>query len=422
MTEHDERQDEEMEERAPATEATESPHTGEEPAPRRHPHEVEPVETIATARHVTHPHAAAVASLGADEAAGGVVGGERRGSARRFVAALLAATFLLMAAVGAVNAIVDPYGVLGTGIYKLPEGGDRDIKVALVNDLKQSPELIILGSSRARRVDPAYLQEKTGLRTFNMSVGGGRPSDSWAFVNLLHERFPQAGFRYLYLVDVESFTKLQLHPGLLNQPDLRRYFPSSELHSSRLQSSLWIFSWQTLRDSWSLVRADRTKAERALKAKRRQFRPDGYMLGGPQSERPLRQSKLDYSISEYEELYRTDYTRLDPGAQEYFEKTLALLDELGGEGVVVITPMHPDVIAAIGPLGWDRRHHEVVDYLTGLQPTYGFTLVDLATIDTFGGDPQGFNDGVHMKPDNLTKMIDTVLARSDQLDGSGPPP
>ena len=88
-------------------------------------------------------------------------------SARGYVTVLLACSLGLMALVAAFNAIVDPFGTVGTGLLPTATWSDRTIKVNLIDRLKTPPQLIVLGSSRAMKIQPRFLQRKTGLPGFN---------------------------------------------------------------------------------------------------------------------------------------------------------------------------------------------------------------------------------------------------------------
>jgi len=55
------------------------------------------------------------------------------------------------------------------------------------------------------RVDPAYLQQLTGLTGFNCAVSSGSIADTWVFIHLVHDRFPDSTQHYLWLVDAEQF-------------------------------------------------------------------------------------------------------------------------------------------------------------------------------------------------------------------------
>src|SRR5205814_2373867 len=81
-------------------------------------------------------------------------------------------------AVLAFDAAVDPWGQLGTGLFPSLIPTDRPAKAKLVDRLAAPPELVVFGSSRALKIDPAYLQRKLGLRGFNAGVSDGEPEDA----------------------------------------------------------------------------------------------------------------------------------------------------------------------------------------------------------------------------------------------------
>ena len=83
------------------------------------------------------------------------------------------------------NTLADPYGMIGTKLLPTVTTSDRTIKADFIEKLKQPPQLVVLGSSRSMRYEPAYLQQKTGLRTFNAGVNGiGGTADAWAMTEL----------------------------------------------------------------------------------------------------------------------------------------------------------------------------------------------------------------------------------------------
>ena len=116
-----------------------------------------------------------------------------------------------MAAVGALNTLADPYGMVGMKLVPSATTSDRTIKADAIDALDQAPELVVLGSSRSMRYEPEYLKQKTGLRTFNAGVNGiGGTADAWAMTNYIHDSFPGARQAYFWLLDVESFVPFRV--------------------------------------------------------------------------------------------------------------------------------------------------------------------------------------------------------------------
>jgi hypothetical protein len=50
---------------------------------------------------------------------------------------------------------------------------DRSVKLTLIEQAKSSPQILILGSSRARQAEPAFVEQLTGKTAFNAAVTGG---------------------------------------------------------------------------------------------------------------------------------------------------------------------------------------------------------------------------------------------------------
>ena len=77
-------------------------------------------------------------------------------------------------------------------------------------------------------------------------------------------------------------------------------------------------------------------------------------------------------------------------------------------------PRRPRAIFHVGGNGaglrGQARRDEVMTYLKGLQDRYGFGLLDRSDLATFGGDPDEFYDGFHMKRANARKLTRSVVA------------
>ena len=102
---------------------------------------------------------------------------------RRFVLSLLAATVGLLVAVLSLNILIDPFDLFHTGLVPTAIENDRAIKIGLLDSLKASPDILILGSSRSRHAQPAFLQQLTGRTGFNAGVTGGDATDEWVFTH-----------------------------------------------------------------------------------------------------------------------------------------------------------------------------------------------------------------------------------------------
>jgi hypothetical protein len=338
----------------------------------------------------------------------------------RFVIWLLAGTIGVLGSVFAFNVVVDPYGTVGTGLFPVGIPEDPAIKVGLMNRLKTPPQVLVLGSSRSMKVEPAYIRQKTGMPGFNAGVRSGTPIDAWAMVRYAHDRFPGVRKHYLWMLDVEAFRSGAVKSNLLTVGALARYFPPSMRRSSRLTSLPDLLSWQATTDSLKVVRAriqrgtSLTPHQQRKQRKTGEFSPDGFRRSDFNDDQMARGHTLDErlrgSIVEYRAIFGS-YHELSGRQQRFFEQTLAAMNSNGEEPTIVISPVHPSLLAVIGPLGWNDRHRDVLAYLDSLSGRYRFQVADMSRISSFGGSPDQFFDGVHMRLANYHRLIDTVLAQ-----------
>ena len=102
-------------------------------------------------------------------------------------------------------------------------------------------------------------------------------------------------------------------------------------------------------------------------------------------------------------------------ARAYFEKTLQLLNDHGTTPVIVVMPVHPRVLAALRKHGRVSGPAPFPAYLHGLQTRYRLKVVDLTDLSSFGGDPQGFYDGVHINRENSNRVIDALVEQAGDV-------
>ncbi|MDX6596158.1 MAG: hypothetical protein QOE87_45 [Gaiellales bacterium] len=340
---------------------------------------------------------------------------------RRFVAGVLAGSISLLACIGAFNALVDPFGFVGSAVFPTAILSDRATKACLAERLPAGPQLVVYGSSRAMKVDPAFVSRLTGLTSFNAAVSSATPADVWAFANFLHDRFPGGRRRVIWLLDVESFRARPLDPGLLETPALSRYFSASARVGARIDSFWSLLSWKAAHDAFRVVTSRKASATTPVPCT---YRTNGVTEYAPNGLRQwdfhdLAQARgtslatgIGQSIAQYRTIYASGYERLAPTHQRWFERTLDVMHAWGIRPVIVLTPVQPKLLRVIGPLGWQRRHAEVVRFLHAVAKRTPFELLDASRVATFGGSRRAFYDGVHMTAPNARRLTAWLVGRS----------
>jgi hypothetical protein len=206
---------------------------------------------------------------------------------------------------------------------------------------------------------------------------------------------------------------------LLDSVDLAPYVSRSDRLTSRFKGIIDLLSWRALEDSLSSIQAsDRTSQPslsgpdmtarriRHLIARSDGFAPDGFY------------TRLDYDwnkgMRKYQAMYGDGslYTHLHGLPKTYLERALSDLNRWGEAPVIVLTPMHPKLMRTLAPVGWAARHRDLVDYLAQLRARYRFRFLDFTSIRSFGGDPNGFYDPVHMREPNLHRMLSAIAGRT----------
>ena len=271
----------------------------------------------------------------------------------------------------------------------------RVYKADLIEQLAKPPRIVVLGGSRATRFNPAFIAAETGETAFNAAVTHARPDDEWALVNLLHQRFPQAHFRFLWVMHVDEFGGHSPARDLLSDPTLSQYFPQE-----------WVTYWRGRRgvtpQSYPLL----TQPAGMLIA------PDGYSVHNSLDREarrlPLAQ-RVDDTIHQTMVEYRLYPSRLQPERRRFFEQTLRLMNSRGDKTVLLLAPMQPRYYAAVRHNGWGLRHAKVMHYLHGLQSRYRFDLLDLSRPSSVHARAGGFYDGVHMRPETCRRVFNAAL-------------
>ena len=344
-----------------------------------------------------------------------------------FVFALIVVTALVMGAVLALNVVADPYGSVGTHFFPTVTTSDRTVKADRIEALGQPPDLVVLGSSRSMRYEPEYLEEKTGLSAFNAGVNGiGGTADAWAMTQFVHDTWPEADPEYLWMLDVESFVPFEVGARTANEPRMAQYVGQASIGKGpkEFAQALWqnrstLFSLDTAYDSARLI-LYREEAKNSQSKYQKQILADGVLKPRKWSEKEW-DRRWPNSIERYSNLHKNVFKGLDPTAQEYFQKTLAFMNEQGKTPVIALTPVNPKLRQILAPLGWTERYEEVVAYLESLQGEYDFVLLDMTDPRVFDYDKQEWYDGVHMTAVNTRPAIDHILEQTGGWPPEQPP-
>jgi hypothetical protein len=325
---------------------------------------------------------------------------------------LLGATALAMLLVGALNWYVDPTGVTGrTTRWQVADNSAvRSAKLDLYEQALaegREPEVVLLGSSRTMKFDPAVAERLTGAQTFNAAVSGGVPSDAWLFTQYVRERQGDSFPHLVWGLDADAFRRKQLRDGLSTDPRMAPFVPWTERAAVKVASAGTLTELQTLEATVKSLRAGGNASDTG----ERRFSDDGMQLFSRDYEtrdvlrnRAIRRQTTNYANFVFE---RDGWEQVEDEPLQEFVDVVRAANELGDVPTIFITPYHPIAEQQLERYDLADRRAEVLDELRGLQQAgdVEFELVDLSDPASFGGDDRQWYDGVHMTPQNTERVL-----------------
>jgi hypothetical protein len=332
------------------------------------------------------------------------------GGYKSFVAAALVACFGVLGAVFTLNVLVDPLAIAGTGLVAPAVETDRGIKLDLIENLRVNPEILILGSSRARQAEPSFLRRLTGHTGFNAAVTGGTAADAWVMTRFAAERFRGQPRRFIWFVDVGIATN-GVNPELEDDPRASRYLAGKSLDFTLDDVATYI-SPQATRASWRVLDACVFDTCRS----RVRYLPDGSIAQPSLRFLPERSKSLRRAVAKLVAGTRAHPPRggrIDPRRYVYFERAITFMNERGARPVIVLNPVHPEVLAELRKHGYPGRRAALA-YLRRLQQRLDFVFVDGQDIRRWGGSPVDWSNATHVNRRNMRRLLRYVVAQSDR--------
>lgn len=348
-------------------------------------------------------------------------------SARTWAWLMLGATIVAAAAVAGFNAAVDPTAQLGTGIFDPVAAGPRDriVKSELLAAAKPPATLVVLGSSRSKKLDPAWLDAPRGI---NAAVVGGDLFEARVLAAWLAEgggEFPQL----VVGVDVEQLRDSSLQgSGFLEVPALA---PIARREAAGADGSIGgelerlerlLLSWQVTKASLASLRAQLRMStphpERDSVAARDEFTDTGVPADDARWSNPTVAAQraratpgaIERNVEELRATYENVGARLDPDAVADLRALVQIARDAGGpRPLLYITPANP-ALDSLDTLGRTDRHVALRALLTTLQDDGLATVVDcLRCIDDA---PTSWIDATHPSPLGMRQLAAELAAQA----------
>ena len=319
---------------------------------------------------------------------------------RTFLFALLGAASFI----AAVNFVIDPTDVFHVGLLPPVTWVDRDEKSVFFMQQEAKPQLLIIGSSRMMKMNPACASSLTGLRAFNFAVNDARAEDYLAILRFVSDH-GGAPRRILIGVDPEGLSHEPIDWRLANSKYLSRYLVNRPSRFTHLGENL--LSRRQLSASIASVRHVLTHQASTIRVA-----PDGFL-----TYLDLEPSKArgDYDLPKQLQVSVTGYAATFEHFDALSPSRVKMLREFFVEcrrrAIVVdavIPPLHPDLLAAMARSPLPQRIDDTERLLRQLEREGLIHYSDVTTLSGFGGDPSRFFDGIHMEEWNSSRVLEHV--------------
>jgi hypothetical protein len=369
---------------------------------------------------------------------------------RRFVRWMLLATAGACVVLLATMWWLDPVSVTGrqTRFSVVENGGVRQAKLDLMEELPAAPDVLVLGSSRSMKLDPEDIQRISGHSAFNGGVSGGTTQDMYLYAKYADHLWghgPKAHYPHLVIGVVNDVLRFTGTAAL--DPRLKQYLPKQDRSRPPLDVAAALLQMKTVeggaRAVHRVVKHDGigallhpeeqdsgdtallTTTGRQKGNQRENLSPRGMQLFDPGADysKPLA-SRVETQMRTFvHNGYVADaaFTGVDERGLDLLRRTIQLANSHGDVPTLWVTPYQPGALKYFPKAkshDRDAKFRAALQQLKRDDPKLQFTFVDLDDLASFGGDPDEFYDGIHMTPKNTAK----VLAKLQQLGVLGPVP
>jgi hypothetical protein len=309
----------------------------------------------------------------------------------------------------AVNVVVNPLGYFPTTMFRPLTWSSRADKS---NRMSVAPpaQVLVLGSSRVMQLAPQQITRVSGLTAYNAAVDSAKAEDWLAITRFaLHDlRWP---LREIVLgVDVEGLHNHTAPDGRLGgAPKIAKHLPPSfqlrllgEVVTSGLSQDQLSSSLRSLRFRRNGYPEDSSSID-----------PDG-MLHYLKFSREIAAGTFRPEFAGTALAYESRFagmTRVGDDREHALRTLLTLAHERNITVRAFISPLHHSVVAHLNRhRDFARLRREVLAMLQQMSSEFAPHLAvrDYTDVSVFGGDPELFYDGAHVREGNADRLVQSL--------------
>ncbi|MBL0214098.1 MAG: hypothetical protein IPQ07_09445 [Myxococcales bacterium] len=328
---------------------------------------------------------------------------------RRFTSIVLAVVVLGMLGTSALAVFVDPLNTFGTGRIPSILTGERDEKPAAFLALEPPPQAIVLGSSRIMKIRPSCLAELTGLPAYNFGLSDALIEDMSAVLKFIQAK-GRAPLRVILIgLDARTFDDhAEVDPRLLSSAVLGGYLDQTTGLSWRTVTRA-LFGKQGLR--YGLISLYFHLRPHARPPQKAHFEPDG-VVAFDQWDPALAAGTLDSPgmLARNVERFRgplssARFSALSPTRLALFRSLVTAAHNSGTVIHVFLPPLQPAIEEVLASRPIARRTEELALEMRALERAGLIVYHPITKVEDFGGDPDGYYDGIHMTDVNSRRLL-----------------
>jgi len=311
--------------------------------------------------------------------------------------------FIILAAA----VIVDPYGFFGLRLVEPLVLTNRSEKLASFRAMTPPPQAVILGSSRVFLMDPDRIEKITGLKTFNASVSFGRPEDHLAMTRYIVEELGIDLKLIIVGVNVGELNHDPIDPQTITNLDLNRYLPISKKEQviTVLKVLKERFNARMVRDIFvALFFRARGYPEEMVT-----FLPNGVQQVDRNAPPNVERTKI--SVPAALQLFAGE-NELSDSRKKFLAELISFAENQGIKIRVIILPIAP---VAIKELEESTKYSDLrlslLEFMMEQRESHqNLRFFDATNLQTYKGDPLGFNDATHPSSVNIDRITDALLS------------
>jgi hypothetical protein len=300
--------------------------------------------------------------------------------------------------------VVDPHARFGGGLFPTMYPS-RTAKHELYHHLARIPQVVILGSSRAMRIQPTYIQQTLGYTAFNWALESGESEDfviALRYMLSRNETLPEA-----FLIEVtpplpEGVERVVEHAPIQMLPYLDRDVACMTIED-QLKTPL---SFQALSDAVYIpLRLAIFGPTQGVST----FGPEGQFIHDPMLAQTDRNTLL---LNDIENIPAPHCQQLDDGGKRNIEEFARIAIEHHSAVIFYVSPRHPTYYSEVmlPDAEYLTCQAALTDYMHTLEQRFdNITFLDFTQLQSINDlGQEGFFDSHHLTLLGSDRLVDAA--------------